>query len=158
INPVSALAMVVSCLAGALVTVASGSPIWAPAGIAFGVVLLFSIKIARQWEKAVVLRLGRFAALRGPGPFVIVPIGDEVSQLVDQRVRVSAVTAESTLTHDTVPVNVDAIVFWTVWDARKAILEVADYVDAINLAAQTALREAIGRNELAEMITEREKL
>jgi regulator of protease activity HflC (stomatin/prohibitin superfamily) len=158
VNPVSALAMGLILLAGVGVTVATGSPFGFVAGAVLGVIALFSIKIARQWEKAIVLRFGKFVALKGPGPFVVVPIVDEVSHLVDQRVRVSAVTAESALTRDTVPVNVDAIVFWTVWDARKAILEVADYGDAINLAAQTALREAIGRHELAEMITEREKL
>ncbi|MEO8218682.1 MAG: slipin family protein [Acidobacteriota bacterium] len=119
---------------------------------------LFSIKIARQWEKAVILRFGRFVGLRGPGLFIIVPIVDVVSHLIDQRMRVTDVTAESALTRDTVPVNVDAIVFWTVWDAEKCVLEVADYYAAIALSAQTGLREAIGRHQLAEMITEREEL
>ena len=119
---------------------------------------LFSIKIANQWEKAVVLRFGKFRALRGPGLFVIIPIVDEVSHLIDQRVRVTDVTAESALTRDTVPVDVDAIVFWTVWDAQKSVLEVSDYFVAIALSAQTALREAIGRAELASMITERDRL
>jgi regulator of protease activity HflC (stomatin/prohibitin superfamily) len=119
---------------------------------------LFSIKIANQWEKAVVLRFGKFQALRGPGLFIIIPIVDEVSHLIDQRVRVTDVTAESALTRDTVPVDVDAIVFWTVWDAQKSVLEVSDYFVAIALSAQTALREAIGRAELASMITERERL
>jgi regulator of protease activity HflC (stomatin/prohibitin superfamily) len=123
-----------------------------------GLVLLFGLKIARQWERAIVLRLGKFVGLRGPGLFVIIPIVETVADLVDQRVRVTDVTAESTLTRDTVPVNVDAIVFWTVWDAQKSILEVADYIDAVSLSAQTALRETIGRHMLAEMITEREAL
>jgi regulator of protease activity HflC (stomatin/prohibitin superfamily) len=120
--------------------------------------VLFTIKIANQWEKAVVLRFGKFRALRGPGLFFIVPVVDQVTHLVDQRMRVTDVTAESALTRDTVPVDVDAIVFWTVWDAQKSVLEVSDYFFAIALSAQTALREAIGRAELAAMITEREHI
>ena len=119
---------------------------------------LFGIKIANQWEKAVVLRFGKFQSLRGPGLFFVIPIVDEISHLIDQRVRVTDVTAESALTRDTVPVDVDAIVFWTVWDAQKSVLEVSDYFAAITLSAQTALREAIGRAELASLITERERL
>jgi regulator of protease activity HflC (stomatin/prohibitin superfamily) len=126
--------------------------------ISLGLLALFSIKIANQWERAVVLRFGKFQGLRGPGLFVIIPIVDEISHLIDQRVRVTDVTAESTLTRDTVPVDVDAIVFWTVWDAQKSVLEVSDYFAAIALSAQTGLREAIGRAELASMITERERL
>jgi regulator of protease activity HflC (stomatin/prohibitin superfamily) len=128
------------------------------AGLAIGIYLLFSIKIADQWEKVAVLRLGRFVGLRGPGMFHIVPIVDRLSRYVDQRVRVASVTAESTLTRDTVPVNVDAIVFWLVWNAEKSILEVEDFVQAITMSAQTGLRESIGRHELAQMITERESL
>jgi regulator of protease activity HflC (stomatin/prohibitin superfamily) len=105
-----------------------------------------------------VLRLGRFTGLRGPGAFHIIPIVDTLSRYVDQRVRVTSVSAESTLTRDTVPTNVDAIVFWVVWNAEKAILEVADFQEAILLSAQTALRESIGRHELAQMITDRESL
>jgi regulator of protease activity HflC (stomatin/prohibitin superfamily) len=123
-----------------------------------GVVALFSIKIARQWEKAIVLRFGKFKGIFGPGLFFVIPIVDSVSTIIDQRVRVTDVTAESALTHDTVPVDVDAIVFWTVWDTAKAVLEVADYFAAIALSAQTALREAIGRHELAEMIGSRDRL
>ena len=122
------------------------------------VLALFGIKVANQWEKAVVLRFGKFQGLKGPGLFFVVPIVDEVSHLIDQRVRVTDVTAESALTRDTVPVDVDAIVFWTVWDAQKSVLEVSDYFAAIALSAQTALREAIGRAELASMITERDRL
>lgn len=125
-------------------------------GLAF--FALFSIKVANQWEKAVVLRFGRFRRLYGPGLFFIIPIVDEITHLIDQRMRVTDVTAESALTRDTVPVDVDAIVFWTVWDAQKSVLEVSDYFMAIALSAQTALREAIGRAELAAMITERERL
>jgi len=123
-----------------------------------GVYLLFALKVADQWEKVAVLRLGRYAGLRGPGLFHIVPIVDSLSRYVDQRVRVASVTAESTLTRDTVPVNVDAIVFWVVWNAEKSILEVMDFSDAIQLSAQTALRESIGRHQLAQMVTERESM
>ena len=125
---------------------------------ALGLLALFGIKVVDQWEKAVILRFGKFRGLRGPGLFVIIPVVDVVSHLVDQRVRATDVTAESALTRDTVPVNVDAIVFWLVWDAEKAVLEVQSFFDAIFLASQTALREAIGRHDLAEMITEREQL
>ena len=127
-------------------------------GGAIGVYLLFSIKVADQWEKVAVLRLGRYIGLRGPGIFHVIPIIDRLSRYVDQRVRVASVTAESTLTRDTVPVNVDAIVFWLVWNAEKCILEVEDFVQAITMSAQTGLRESIGRHELAQMITERESL
>ncbi|HJX00096.1 MAG TPA: slipin family protein [Terriglobales bacterium] len=128
------------------------------AGLVLGVYLLFSIKVADQWEKVAVLRLGRYIGLRGPGLFHVIPIFDRLSRYVDQRVRVASVTAESTLTRDTVPVNVDAIVFWLVWNAEKSILEVEDFVQAITTSAQTGLRESIGRHELAQMITEREML
>ena len=128
------------------------------AGSLVGVYLLFSIKVADQWERVAVLRLGRYIGLRGPGLFHMIPIVDTLSRYVDQRVRVASVTAESTLTRDTVPVNVDAIVFWLVWNAEKSILEVEDFVQAITMSAQTGLRESIGRHELAQMITEREML
>lgn len=127
-------------------------------GLVLGVYLLFSIKVADQWEKVAVLRLGRYLGLRGPGWFHMIPIVDTLSRFVDQRVRTANVTAESTLTRDTVPVNVDAIVFWMVWNAEKSILEVQDFVQAITMSAQTGLRESIGRHELAQMITERESL
>jgi regulator of protease activity HflC (stomatin/prohibitin superfamily) len=127
-------------------------------GVLLALALLFAIKVVDQWEKAVILRFGRFRGLKGPGLFFIIPVVDMISHLVDQRVRATDVTAESALTRDTVPVNVDAIVFWLVWDAEKAVLEVQSFFDAIFLASQTALREAIGRHDLAEMITEREKL
>jgi len=123
-----------------------------------GLYLLFAIKVVRQWEKVAVLRLGRYVGLRGPGLCHIIPILETLSPYVDQRVRVASVSAESTLTRDTVPVNVDAIVFWMVWNAEKCILEVEDFVQAITLSAQTGLRESIGRHELAQMITERETL
>jgi len=134
------------------------SPVPLVAGIAAGIYLMFSIKVVQQWQRVAILRFGRYRGLRGPGLFLIVPIMDTLSRFVDQRVRVSTVTAESTLTRDTVPVNVDAIVFWLVWNAEKSILEVENFTEAINLSAQTALRESIGRHELAQMITERESM
>src|SRR6266436_2448000 len=161
LNQIPSVAMalfVVSGVAGFGLTAVVGSRIPTFAGLIVGVYLLFSIKVADQWEKVAVLRLGRFIGLRGPGLFHMIPIVDALSKYVDQRVRVASVTAESTLTRDTVPVNVDAIVFWMVWNAEKSILEVEDFVEAISMSAQTALRESIGRHELAQMITERETL
>jgi regulator of protease activity HflC (stomatin/prohibitin superfamily) len=149
---------VICLLAGAIVTTATKHPAGIITGAALGIYLMFSIKVVQQWEKVAVLRLGRYVGLRGPGIFHIVPIVETLSAYVDQRVRVANVSAESTLTRDTVPVNVDAIVFWMVWNAEKSILEVEDFVQAINMSAQTALRESIGRHELAQMITERETL
>jgi regulator of protease activity HflC (stomatin/prohibitin superfamily) len=147
------------CLgAGAVLTTFTHQPAFFVAGIVLAIYCSLSIKVAKQWEKVAVLRLGRFIGLRGPGPFMIIPIVDTLSRAVDQRVRVIGVTAEATLTRDTVPVNVDAIVFWVVWNAEKAIFEVADFGEAITLSAQTALRESIGRHELSEMITNRESL
>jgi regulator of protease activity HflC (stomatin/prohibitin superfamily) len=123
-----------------------------------GLYFLFAIVVVDQWEKVAVLRFGRYRGLRGPGLFLIVPIVDTLSRYVDQRVRVTTVSAESTLTRDTVPVNVDAIIFWLVWNAEKSILEVEDFTQAISLSSQTALRESIGRHQLAQMITDRETL
>jgi len=123
-----------------------------------GLYLLFAIVVVDQWEKVAVLRFGRYRGLRGPGLFLIIPIAETLSRYVDQRVRVTTVSAESTLTRDTVPVNVDAIIFWLVWNAEKSILEVEDFSQAIALSSQTALRESIGRHQLAQMITERETL
>jgi regulator of protease activity HflC (stomatin/prohibitin superfamily) len=157
-SPVGVLAMVVAIGTGILLTAWTGNPAPAIAGAVLGAYLLFAVRVASQWEKAVVLRVGKYRGLRGPGLFHVIPIIDEVSRVVDQRVRVTDVTAESALTRDTVPVNVDAIVFWVIWDAEKCVLEVQDFFDAITLGAQTALRECIGKHELAEMLTEREKL
>ncbi|MEW5981533.1 MAG: slipin family protein [Acidobacteriota bacterium] len=136
----------------------AGGRWWAWTAFLPGIYCAFALKVAAQWQKAAVLRLGRYRGLRGPGLFHIIPVVDSVSQFVDQRVRVTDVRAETALTRDTVPVNVDAIVFWVVWNAEKAIFEVANFADAITLSAQTALRESIGRHELAQMITEREML
>src|SRR5258708_35100489 len=147
---------VICLLAGAIVTAATKHPAGIITGALLGIYLMFAIKVVQQWEKVAVLRLGRYVGLRGPGIFHIVPIVETLSPYVDQRVRVASVSAESTLTRDTVPVNVDAIVFWLVWNAEKAILEVENFLNAISLSAQTALREPIGRHELAQHITTRE--
>jgi regulator of protease activity HflC (stomatin/prohibitin superfamily) len=159
--PVSTIgaALFVICLAaGGAVSAVTNYPAPAVVGGLIGVYLMFAVRVADQWERVAVLRLGRYVGLRGPGVFFIIPIVDSLSRFVDQRVRVANVTAESTLTRDTVPVNVDAILFWVVWNAEKSILEVEDFIEAITLSAQTALRESIGRHELAQMITERETL
>lgn len=120
--------------------------------------LSVSMRIADQWEHAVVLRMGKFQGLKGPGVFFILPIIDSVSAYVDQRVRVSSFKAEQTLTKDTVPVNVDAVVYWTVWDVEKAVLEVQDYQEAIEHIAQTGLRDTIGKHELSTLLQERDKI
>jgi regulator of protease activity HflC (stomatin/prohibitin superfamily) len=118
--------------------------------------LLLSMRIALQWDRALVLRLGRFLGLKGPGVFWLVPILDRVARYVDMRIRATEFFSERTLTKDTVPVNVDAICFWLVWDAQKAVLEVESYYRAIVLSAQTALRDAIGTHTLAELLTHRD--
>ena len=158
INGVALLLFIVCLLAGIAIAQVTHQQAYAIAGALVGLYFLLAIKVVRQWEKVAVLRFGRYVGLRGPGLCHIVPIVETLSPYVDQRVRVASVSAESTLTRDTVPVNVDAIVFWMVWNAEKCILEVEDFVQAITLSAQTALRESIGRHELAQMITERETL
>jgi len=157
-NGVALLLFIVSILVGVWISQATHQSAYAGVGTLVGLYFLFAIKIVRQWEKVAVLRLGRYVGLRGPGICHIVPIVETLSPYVDQRIRVASVSAESTLTRDTVPVNVDAIVFWMVWNAEKCILEVENFVEAINMSAQTALRESIGRHELGQMITERETL
>jgi len=128
------------------------------AGSLIATYFMFAIKIADQWEKAVVLRLGKFSGLKGPGRFWIVPIVDAIPRWIDHRVMVTPFNAEKTLTRDTVPVDVDAVLFWMVWDAEKAALEVEDYRSAIAWAAQTALREIIGQMELADILVGRAKM
>jgi regulator of protease activity HflC (stomatin/prohibitin superfamily) len=147
------------CLAMGLVTAIPVNRL-APAiaGTLLGFYFLFAVQVANQWEKVAVLRFGRYIGLRGPGMFLIIPVVDSLSRFVDQRVRVVSVSAESTLTRDTVPVSVDAIIFWMVWNPEKCILEVQDFENAIGMSAQTALRESIGRHELSQMVAERELL
>jgi regulator of protease activity HflC (stomatin/prohibitin superfamily) len=122
------------------------------------IIVSSSVKIADQWEKAVVLRLGRFNSLRGPGLFFIIPVIDVVAYWIDIRVITTSFTAEKTLTKDTVPVDVDAVLFWKVLDAKKAALEIAEYKSAINWASQTALRDVIGKTMLSEMLEGRDKM
>jgi regulator of protease activity HflC (stomatin/prohibitin superfamily) len=136
----------------------TNSPVFLLIALLVGGYLLLAVKVAKQWQKVAILRLGRYTGLRGPGIFFVIPVIDRVGGFVDQRIRVTSASAESAMTRDTVPVNVDAIVFWVVWDAEKCVLEVEDFHDAVQLSAQTALRESIGRHELAQMITERETL
>ncbi len=126
--------------------------------IALALIFAPSVQIAYQWERAVLLRFGKFKGLRQSGLFFIIPVIDKVAQFVDQRIRVTDFSAETTLTSDTVPVNVDAIAFWMVWDAQKAVLEVEVFDKAVILSAQTALRNAIGKNDLATLLSERDRL
>ncbi|MCH8255638.1 MAG: slipin family protein, partial [Gemmatimonadetes bacterium] len=146
--------------AGLLLTPIAALGGWVVPAIAglIGVTVGSSIKFADQWEKAVVLRLGKYRGLRGPGLFFVIPIVDRIPYHIDQRIRTTDFGAESCLTKDTVPVNVDAIAFWIVYDAERAALEVQHYYQAVVLAAQTALRDAIGKHDLAELIQSRKEL
>jgi regulator of protease activity HflC (stomatin/prohibitin superfamily) len=136
-----------------------GAPAWGVAAIAVAAILIgLSPQLAQQWERAIVLRLGRFQGTAGPGLFFIVPFIDRIAAVVDQRVITTFFKAEQTLTEDTVPVNVDAVLFWHVHDAERAALEVQHYGEAVAWAAQTALRDLIGRTRLADMLTGREKM
>lgn len=130
----------------------------ASAGFVIAVLIGASIKMADQWEKAVVLRMGKYKGLRGPGLFFILPIIDRVDKYIDQRIRVTDFNAEKTLTKDTVPVNVDAVVYWMVWDVEKAALEVQKYTEAVSYIALTVLRDIIGKHELADLLQNREKI
>jgi regulator of protease activity HflC (stomatin/prohibitin superfamily) len=158
ISRVGLAVFLLSMTAGAGLTAAVQNRYPMLAGALIGLYFLFSIRMANQWEKVAVLRFGRYIGLRGPGLYHIIPVVDSISRYVDQRVRVAGVSAESTLTRDTVPVNVDAIVFWMVWNAEKSILEVQDFAQAVDMSAQTALRESIGRHDLHQMVAEREML
>ena len=141
-------------VAGAIV----GAVVIAVLGLALAVIAAAAVKVAAQWDRAVVLRFGRFRALRGPGLFAIAPIVDTVAAWIDVRVITSTFKAEKTLTKDTVPVDVDAVLFWKVVDPQKAAIDVADYQSAINWAAQTALRDVIGKTVLADMLEGRDKI
>ena len=158
INVVSVLIFVVFAAVGALAGYVLHLPAVTIAAIAAGVIVALSARIAQQWERMVVLRLGRFVGLRGPGLFWIVPFVDQVARRVDQRVITSGFAAEQTLTSDTVPVNVDAVLFWMVVDPEKAALEVQNYATAVSWAAQTALRDIIGRTSLSDLLRGREKI
>src|SRR5712664_1884646 len=158
VNFIAALSFIVPVGLGALATLVTLNPISAIVGVLIGFLLAQSPKIARQWERAVVLRLGKFTGLRGPGLFWIVPFIDNVTKWIDQRVITTSFAAEETLTSDTVPVNVDAVLFWLVYDAEKAALEVQQYQDAVSWAAQTALRDIIGRTYLTDLLRGRERI
>jgi regulator of protease activity HflC (stomatin/prohibitin superfamily) len=149
---------VISVLAGGIAAALTKHFLFGIAGIVIGVYFLYAIKVVSQWERVAILRFGHYKGLRGPGVFLIIPVVDTLSRYVDQRIRLATVNAESTLTRDTVPVDVDAIVFWLVWNAEKSILEAEELVQAITLSAHTALRESIGRHQLAQMITDREMM
>ena len=157
-NVVAVLVLVASLAIGAAATVVTSNPIPLVVMAVVGVILMLSPRIAQQWERAVVLRLGRFIGLRGPGLFWVVPLIDRVTVWIDQRTITTSFAAEQTLTSDTVPVNVDAVLFWMVHDAQKAALEVQDYAGAVSWAAQTALRDIIGRTTLTELLRGRERI
>ena len=156
-NVVSVIALLVPLLIGASLTLVLG-PAAPIAGLFLGLLLAQSPKIARQWERAVVLRLGKYVGLRGPGLFWLIPFFETVSTWVDQRVITTSFAAEETLTSDTVPVNVDAVLFWMVYDPEKAALEVQNYPQAVSWAAQTALRDIIGRTSLTDLLRGRERI
>src|SRR5947208_3364934 len=158
INFVAAVAFLAPVLLGVLATVVTFNPAGAILGVLLGLFLAQAPKIARQWERAVILRLGKYVGLRGPGLFWIVPFVDTVSAWVDQRVITTSFAAEETLTSDTVPVNVDAVLFWMVHDPERAALEVQNYPQAVSWAAQTALRDIIGRTSLADLLHGRERI
>jgi len=158
INVVAALMMLISIAVASWLWKATANPIAVAAAIVAGLISMQSPRIAHQWERGVVLRLGRFVGLRGPGLFWIVPFFDRVSAWIDQRTITTGFAAEQTLTSDTVPVNVDAVLFWMVHDAERAALEVQDYENAVSWAAQTALRDIIGRTTLTDLLRGRERI
>src|ERR1044072_2476631 len=158
VNVVSAVVFFIPLLLGVLATWLTFNPAGVIAGLVLGALLFQAPKVARQWERAVVLRLGKYVGLRGPGLFWIIPFVDSISTWVDQRVITTSFAAEETLTSDTVPVNVDAVLFWMVYDPEKAALEVQNYPQAVSWAAQTALRDIIGRTSLTDLLRGRERI
>ncbi len=158
LNVVAVGAFVLSTIAGLAIARLTSQPVWLIVGALAGLLAAAAPRVAQQWERAVVLRLGRFTGLRGPGLFWIVPFVDSVTKWIDQRVITTSFAAEQTLTSDTVPVNVDAVLFWMVYDPEKAALEVQAYPQAVSWAAQTALRDIIGRTSLTDLLRGREKI
>jgi regulator of protease activity HflC (stomatin/prohibitin superfamily) len=159
VNVVALGVLFASVATGLLLTWATGgNPVPTIASVIIGIVLMQSPRVAQQWERAVVLRLGRFNGLHGPGVFWMIPFVDTVTSWIDQRTITTGFAAEQTLTSDTVPVNVDAVLFWMVHDAQKAALEVQNYAHAVSWAAQTALRDIIGRTALTELLRGRERI
>jgi len=158
INILSVIIILAFTGAGLAITIAQRNPAGFFIGALLGFILAQSPKVAKQWERAVVLRLGKYVGLRGPGLFWVVPFIETVSSWIDQRVITTNFKAEETLTSDTVPVNVDAVLFWMVYDPEKAALEVQDYALAVSWAAQTALRDIIGRTYLSDLLRGRERI
>jgi len=157
-NVVSVFILLVSLLAGVILTAGSQNPGWLVIFLLGGLFFSQSPKIAKQWERAIVLRLGKYTGMRGPGLFWIFPFVETISIYIDQRVITTSFAAEETLTSDTVPVNVDAVLFWMVHDSEKAALEVQDYAQAVSWAAQTGLRDIIGRTSLTDLLRGREQI
>jgi regulator of protease activity HflC (stomatin/prohibitin superfamily) len=157
-NAVSWLLAVILATAGTLATAFTDDALWLIIGMIAAIVVLVSLQIALVWERAVVLRFGHFRSLAGPGVFFLIPAVDTIAAWIDQRVQTSTFTAEETLTKDTVPVDVDAVLFWIAWDAKKAAIEVASYRDAIGWASQTALRDIIGTTDLADLLSNRQSV
>ena len=158
VNVVAVVIFAAFAAAGVAASRAAETPAPAIVLTALGAILMQAPKIAQQWERAVVLRLGRFIGLRGPGLFWVIPFVDRVDSWIDQRTITTTFAAEQTLTSDTVPVNVDAVLFWMVHDAQQAALEVQDYEQAVSWAAQTALRDIIGRTDLTDLLRGRERI
>jgi len=158
VNVVAILTLLGVTALGAATTVALVNPIPVIVGALGGLLASLAPKVASQWERGVVLRLGRYRGLRGPGLFWIIPLLEKVTSWIDQRVITTSFAAEETLTSDTVPVNVDAVLFWMVYDPEKAALEVQDYAQAVSWAAQTALRDIIGRTSLTDLLRGRERI
>ena len=154
-NPISIAIVVVLAGLGVLLIGLTGLVVPGALLIVLALIVLAALKMARQWEQAVVLRAGKFLAVKGPGLFWIVPVLDNIAALIDTRLRTTQFVAEQTLTKDTVPVDVDAIIFWMVTDVRRAALEVANYGEAISWASQTSLREMIGAADLAILLSNR---
>jgi regulator of protease activity HflC (stomatin/prohibitin superfamily) len=158
VNAVAIAVLLTMVVAGWVGAMATSQRAWLAAGLLAGLVLMQSPRVAQQWERAVVLRLGRFVGLRGPGLFWVLPFVDRIPTWIDQRTITTSFAAEQTLTADTVPVNVDAVLFWMVHDPQRAALEVQDYGQAVSWAAQTALRDIIGRTTLTELLRGRERI
>ncbi len=158
LNFISAIIVIACSMIGIIWTATANNPLYAVVWILFGLLLAQSPKIASQWERTIVLRLGKYRGTRGPGLFWIIPFIDDVTAWVDQRVVTTSFAAEETLTSDTVPVNVDAVLFWLVFDPERAALEVQDYPQAVSWAAQTALRDIIGRTSLTDLLRGRERI
>jgi regulator of protease activity HflC (stomatin/prohibitin superfamily) len=158
LNVIAAVIFLLVFLPALVLAININNPVYAIAGILLGILLARAPQVAKQWERAIVLRLGKFRHRRGPGLFWIVPFIDTISAWVDQRTITTTFAAEQTLTVDTVPVNVDAVLFWVVYDPEKAALEVQDYRQAVSWAAQTALRDIIGRTSLGDLLRGRERI